>query len=414
MAKKHVFGSQDRSNSAADGNAMGLTEAFHPVSADGFTTAMAPVPSAAAEGSIEGDEVIEGAAGTFEEVDLADGAPVNDEGLVAGESFADEDAFEDFYAGRPLQGDSAEHDIPDAKPLSVISESAVTAPAAKGKSAGPRHGRHASVPPEKEGKSAVPEYMRKSRRMRRILIVVIVLLIVLLGAMFYFGYQMLLASDNTAVQQAQNTEQQVDAIGTDDASDAANEAVKTTTVPDLVSLLGLTQDEAIALLQHGAQVTGEPRAVNEEGNPIKTELRVALTAEPADSRTGTPTVFLGLNAKGKIVQAGYSTSTASLGYGALSFADAVRTEHVIEKTLAEAGVTVGADEVVLPEDSSAYTTYDTDGKTITKEYCSFSGSSEVDGKAHTWSAVLSYDYSMANASGNLADTVRTIFIYVNS
>jgi hypothetical protein len=28
--------------------------------------------------------------------------------------------------------------------------------------------------------------------------------------------------------------------------------------------------------------------------------------------------------------------------------------------------------------------------------------------------VLSYDYSMANASDNLADTVRTIFIYVNS
>ena len=68
----------------------------------------------------------------------------------------------------------------------------------------------------------------------------------------------------------------------------------------------------------------------------------------------------------------------------------------------------------LPEDSAAYTTYDTDGKTITKEYCSFSGSSEVDGAPHTWSAVLSYDYSMANASGNLADTVRTIFVYVNS
>ena len=33
---------------------------------------------------------------------------------------------------------------------------------------------------------------------------------------------------------------------------------------------------------------------------------------------------------------------------------------------------------------------------------------------HAWSAVLSYDYSMANASDNLADTVRTIFIYVNS
>ena len=58
--------------------------------------------------------------------------------------------------------------------------------------------------------------------------------------------------------------------------------------------------------------------------------------------------------------------------------------------------------------------FDSDGKTRTKEYCSFSGTVDLEGVAHTWSAVLSYDYSMANASGNLADTVRTIFIYVNA
>ena len=57
---------------------------------------------------------------------------------------------------------------------------------------------------------------------------------------------------------------------------------------------------------------------------------------------------------------------------------------------------------------------DTDGTTSTKEYCSFNGEVDIDGAPHAWSAVLSYDYSMANASDNLADTVRTIFIYVNS
>lgn len=412
MAKKRIFGKRAGAPSAPDGNAMGLTEAFHPISPDGFTSSLAPVDG---EGSsVAGDELVVGREGAFEEVDLADGAPVDDEGLPAGESFADEGAFEDFYAGRPVPEAKEARPIPDAKPLAVISESAVAKPASKAKGAGPRHGRHASVPDKKDGAANVPEYMRKSRRMRRILIVVIILLVLLLAAMFYFGFQMLKTSDSAAVQQAQNAEQQTDAIGADDTTDAANEAVKTTTVPDLASLLGLTQDEAVERLQHGAQVTGDPRAVNEEGNPIKSEVRVALTAEPADSRTGTPTVFLGLDKKGRVVQAGYSASTASLGYGALSFADAVRTEHVIEKTLAEAGVTVDADDVALPEDSASYTTYDTDGKTITKEYCSFSGSSEVDGAAHTWSAVLSYDYSMANASGNLADTVRTIFIYVNS
>ena len=173
------------------------------------------------------------------------------------------------------------------------------------------------------------------------------------------------------------------------------------------------KQEAIDILQHGA-TAAEPRAVNEEGNPIKSEVRVALTAEPADSRTGTPTVYLGLDADGKIIQAGYSTSTSSLGYGSLSFADAVRTEHIIEKTLAEAGVSVPEGAVELPEDAESYTSFDTDGTTRTKEYCSFNGEVDIDGAPHAWSAVLSYDYSMANASDNLADTVRTIFIYVNS
>ena len=202
------------------------------------------------------------------------------------------------------------------------------------------------------------------------------------------------------------------AIASEDATDSAD-AAKVTTVPDLVSLLGHTQQEAIDILQHGA-TAAEPRAVNEEGNPIKSEVRVALTAEPADSRTGTPTVYLGLDADGKIIQAGYSTSTSSLGYGSLSFADAVRTEHTIEKTLAEAGVSVPEGAVELPEDAESYTSFDTDGTTRTKEYCSFNGEVDIDGAPHAWSAVLSYDYSMANASDNLADTVRTIFIYVNS
>lgn len=143
-------------------------------------------------------------------------------------------------------------------------------------------------------------------------------------------------------------------------------------------------------------------------------MRVALTAEPADSRTGTPTVYLGLDADGKIIQAGYSTSTSSLGYGSLSFADAVRTEPHHREDPGR-GRRVGArGRRGTAEDAESYTSFDTDGTTRTKEYCSFNGEVDIDGAPHAWSAVLSYDYSMANASDNLADTVRTIFIYVNS
>ena len=430
---------RDAGISADDGNAMGLTEAFHPVSADGFTTAMPPVDEG--DGSVVGEDIVVDEEGVFEEVDLGDGEVLDDEGLAAGESFPDEAVFEDFYAGRPLDADGAGDEdeqptrdphtlavgadaspVPDAVPLGVVTaDVAPTKPASKaahgakkgdGASRG-RHAKHASEMNEKARKKAeLPEYMRKSRRMRRILIVVIILLVLILAAMVYFGVQLYKEASSSAVQQGLSSEQEGAAIASEDATDSAD-AAKVTTVPDLVSLLGHTQQEAIDILQHGA-TAAEPRAVNEEGNPIKSEVRVALTAEPADSRTGTPTVYLGLDADGKIIQAGYSTSTSSLGYGSLSFADAVRTEHIIEKTLAEAGVSVPEGAVELPEDAESYTSFDTDGTTRTKEYCSFNGEVDIDGAPHAWSAVLSYDYSMANASDNLADTVRTIFIYVNS
>lgn len=417
---------RNRDVNAVDGNAMGLTEAFHPVSADGFTTAMPPVEG---DGdSVAAEDIVVGGEGVFEEVDLGDREVLDDEGLPAGESFPDEEAYENFYAGRPLgdngNDDEAQDEVsaPDAVPLAVVTaDAAPTKPAGKAAHGGKksdgaargRHAKHASEMNDKARKKAeMPEYMRKSRRMRRILIVVIILLVLILAAMVYFGVQLYQEASSSAVQQALSAEQETNAIASEDASDS-DDAAKVTTVPDLVHLLGLTQDEAVEKLQHGA-TPAEPRAVNEEGNPIKTEVRVALTAEPADSRTGTPTVYLGLDKKGKVIQAGYSTSTSSLGYGSLSFTDAVRTEHIIEKTLAEAGVSVPDDAVVLPEDAESYTSFDTDGKTRTKEYCSFNGEVDIDGVPHAWSAVLSYDYSMANASDNLADTVRTIFIYVNS
>ena len=175
----------------------------------------------------------------------------------------------------------------------------------------------------------------------------------------------------------------------------------------------MTKDEAIAALKHGATETSS-KEVSEEGNPVKTNVTIALTDEPADTRSGTPSVYLGLDEDGKIVQAGYSAATAALGYGSLSFVDAVKNEHIVEKTLAEASIAVPEGTVELPADKTAYSTYDTDGTTLVKESCSFSGTVDLAGAAHEWSSVLLYDYKTANASGNLADTIRIIYVYINA
>ena len=225
-------------------------------------------------------------------------------------------------------------------------------------------GRHGKQKKEKKQKQQIPAYQRKSRRMRRVLIAIVVLLILLIGALGYFAWQWFEESQLIATQQTQ--EQQTS------------------------------------------------KEVNEEGNPVKTNVTVALTDEPADTRSGTPTVYLGLNEDGAVVQAGYSAATASLGSGSLSFVDAVKNEGIIEKTLQEAGVNVPAGSAQLPADKTEYSEYASDGTTLVKESYSFSGTVDLNGAAHEWSALLLYNYSTANTSGNLADTIRIVYVYVNA
>ena len=89
-------------------------------------------------------------------------------------------------------------------------------------------------------------------------------------------------------------------------------------------------------------------------------------------------------------------------------------DEAIEKTLQEAGVNVPAGSAQLPADKTEYSEYASDGTTLVKESYSFSGTVDLNGAAHEWSALLLYNYSTANTSGNLADTIRIVYVYVNA
>ncbi len=383
MARHHNVGNDERFDED-EGNAIGLTRAFSPIGDDAF-----------ADGDIPTDPF-----------DTRAFAPIEPPRAPEGVEALDDQDYARALSDRPKsRGKHARHADPsqlfddgyEHEGGSIASAAELEAPSAFN-----------DEPDE------VPDYLKKSRRMRKILIGVIVVLVVLLVAGGVLTWQLVQMTQNTATQQAQTITQESRNIeGVDEAKDAPTATAKTTTVPDLVALLGMTQDEAVEALGHGAQVSAT-REVNEEGNPVKSESRIVLTAESAEKRTGSPTVYAGFDEDGVMVQAGYSAATSALGYGSLSFADAVENERIIEKTLAEAGVVVAEGSVVLPEDKMEYSTYASDGTTLTKEYCSFSGEVDIDGAPHDWSAVLSYDYSTANATGNLADTIRTVYVYVNA
>ena len=277
----------------------------------------------------------------------------------------------------------------------------------------PTRGRHG-----KNKKPPLLPHQKKSRRIRRILIVIMVLLVLLIGAIVYLGWQLFSEANLSAsqqVQQLQSTETETESLQADPSatSDAATTTAKRTEVPDLLSILGLSESEAVTQLKRGASVVST-RDVSEEGSAIVKQETVALLEEPADSRSGTPTVYLGLNADGIVVSAGYSAATASLGYGSVSFSEAIEKEQIIQKTLAEAGVTISDDAIELPSDRSEYATYASDGTTVTAENCSFSGPVDINGETYEWSAVLTYNYTTSNATGNLADTIRIIDVYIDA
>lgn len=270
-----------------------------------------------------------------------------------------------------------------------------------------------------EAVSNISIHQRKSKRTRVALIVVSVVLVALMVALGYFAY-MLFQEASSVANQAGSSESTTlkNAV---EATDAKKQSSRLT-APELVALLGATQEEAIEKVGRGATVSNSSDITQEtgEGDSKTTEVvgktvTVALTEQQADSKGNTPSVYLTLDKDGKITQAGYSASMSTLGYGDVSFSDAVLDKHVVETLLGDAGLKVEEGSVELPS-PDAYRSYADDGKTIAQEQYTFSGTapSAGDGSQHAWQCRLNYDYSAANVSNNLADTLRIFYVYVNA
>lgn len=405
---------------SSDDNPIGLTSAFAPVkgpqSVDyddevgdnpvGLTQAFGAIPDEEREPAWNDSDKWKGFdwnASVEDEYEQADDAGFDTFVMGGGDAAPVDDA--------PSRVDNVQGEMPQDAAPAAAAASAAAAPAAaatRPRSSGSGRGRHAA--PEKE----LSPRMKKSQRTRRVLTVLLIVLVLVIVAVVFFWYRTWTGSQQEAAQQTQEqTEAPNQREGIADAPmrDATESTAKQADVPNLVSVIGKTQDEALALIGRGALITANS-PVNEEDNPIKTNLNVALTDEPADSKTGTPTVYLGLAEDGTVRQVGYSASASALGFGALSFADAVNNEHVVEKTLAKIGVTVPEGSAVLPANKDEYSTYASDGTTVIRERCSFEGPTTVGEAPSTWSAVLSYDYTTQVVTGNLNDTVRIIYAYV--
>ena len=169
---------------------------------------------------------------------------------------------------------------------------------------------------ENDACEEIPAHHVKSRRMRTALIVVSVALVALMAALGYFAWMLVGEARDVAYQSTvQSNQNSKDSASTLDAGSAAADRKET---PELVGLIGKTEDEAVALIGRGATETSSSDITEEtgEGDEKTTEVvgrnvTLALTDETSDSKGNTPSVYLTLDKDGVITEAGYSASVGS-------------------------------------------------------------------------------------------------------
>ncbi|MDO4841375.1 MAG: hypothetical protein Q3982_01705 [Phoenicibacter congonensis] len=302
------------------------------------------------------------------------------------------------HAAEIEKADAAKHEAEEASDGEPAADDAeAEAPA---KAAPARHAKHASEVPEYE---IVAE---KTRKKLGIAIVTLLVLIVIIVACLVFFF---LTSSNVSVEQQHSDSTEVSQISENSSSSTSE---KTATVPSLAALIGTKVDDAATSLGHGATVSSDTKK-DDEDDPVKRVVKYSLANDAGSSSSGTPTVTVNADSDDEITSVTYQTSTKSLGYGTISFQDAVQNEKIIQAIMKEAGLTISDSDVVLPADKADYTTYSDDGKRITKEEKEFSGTADYSGKTLSWSTRLQYDYTVALATDNLADTLRNATITIS-
>lgn len=263
--------------------------------------------------------------------------------------------------------------------------------------------------PEHRGRISFTEYSNKMRRKKRIRIALgvtlAVLVIFLVAFVVMFGLLFNQVSETAVSSSAQGDTSEL----LNEATETPAEEINPEVAISMTSLLGQARDAAISHIGHGATVDQET-SIDEGG--LVTAVQVVLADEWIDEQSGTPTVILKLDGEGKVGSVVYRTPISLLGYDSVSFSDAISSAHMIDNVLSACGVT-GVDGNAIDKPSREdFSTYEADGTTLKSEAYTFRGDGTVNESACTWSVNLTYDYTQANTSGNLVDTIRTISVTI--
>ena len=323
-----------------------------------------------------------------------------------------------------------------AKPVSTAdSTGAFDAPASE-----------TSLDAEVSHRKRIKGHKQRSRRTRIVLIFIILLLLAGLGFLGYTAWNIVMEANQEASQTAASHGESSTIEGDTKSDAGTTDKVKPqVSIPNLANLVGLTTDEAISYLGSGAEVSSttditeevektrevevevksdDPKA--EPTTEVQTEtyteeevvghhVTISMKNDKTDSQGNRPSVYLTTDKDEKTTIVGYSISMESLGYGDMSFNDAVNVAKIVQNTLSNVGVTPADGNIALPEDESEYRTFGEDGTTVAEESYTFKGDGTTgEGTAITWSLRLTYDYSAYNVSKNWDDVIKLVYVTVEA
>ncbi len=261
---------------------------------------------------------------------------------------------------------------------------------------------------EHRGRISFTEYSDRLRNSKRIRVAFIGAVVVLCAFVIAAVVLLVLFFDTASHPTVKTSAQDDAALLLKETHDTQTTRASSEAV-DLVSLIGLSRTEALSKIGRGAVVEAQT-SIDDGG--LKTDLSLSLTDEKGDDLSGTPSASIKLDAADKVGAATYSAPLDALGFGQISFVDAVSKYNVVDKVLSSVGISnYDAAALVLP-DHKEYSTYESDNKTLKTETYTFSGTSEQEEGLFSWTATLHYDYAEANKTSNLANTVRKISVSI--
>ena len=259
----------------------------------------------------------------------------------------------------------------------------------------------------KEEKTHIADYVLKKKKLLFLCVCACICVLIFVAGIVFHMHTI---SHSYEIAQVQQVAQVTD---TSKTTTSSKDTSKQLFAPNLVNLMGKNTQEALQLLGSGAQITSTV-PVSDINTACRMKITISLTNESGSAVAGTPTVVLGLDEGNSVIQASFQVNMVLLGYGFVSFSDAILNRHVIENTLTEAGLAIPVGQIHLPDNPSGYATYDKDGITVSKEEYTFSGSQVQNNINYIWRGTITFDYSLSNAQSNLSYTQRSIDVMVGT